>query len=111
RQIGARRRESSDATQSMFGWPDAVLALCLAALYALSAIHPAGRETHIVLTTSDLIFNGLISASVFLLIAVLLKIRGFSVSTLAGFSKLSFARTLLTACILLFAAYPLITLA
>jgi membrane protease YdiL (CAAX protease family) len=53
----------------------------------------------------------LISAGLFVFVAAFLTIRGRNVNLLAGFSKLPFWRSFMTAAILLFAAYPLIFIA
>ena len=113
RQIGAR----SDSTaaqpegEKTFGWPDAIFAGALAALFALNVAAATSQGSKVVLRTQDLIANGLISAGLFLFIAAFLRIRGLNLNSLAGFSKLGFWRTLLTGGILLFACYPLIFLA
>lgn len=111
RQISARQSEGGETAARTFDWPDAIVALILGALFVLSALHPAAGNSEIVLTTRDLIVNGLISASIFVIVAGFLTVRGMNVGALAGFSRIGFMRVLLTACILLFAAYPLLTLA
>ncbi|MDQ2658969.1 MAG: hypothetical protein M3Y03_00955, partial [Verrucomicrobiota bacterium] len=110
KQIAARRDEFSTETRVDFGLPDVVLALVLATLFALNAATSA-QSGKVVLHTNDLIANALISAGLFLFVAAFLKLRGRDVGLLAGFSKLSFSRTLTTGFVLLFAAYPLIFVA
>ena len=112
RQIGARTTGEGDSaeTERTFGLPDAFLALSLAALFALNAAASSAHTSKIVLGTRELVANGLISVAVFLFVAAFLKVRGLSLSLLAGFSKLGFWRTLVTGLVLLFAAYPLIFL-
>ncbi|HEV3408821.1 MAG TPA: type II CAAX endopeptidase family protein, partial [Chthoniobacterales bacterium] len=61
--------------------------------------------------TNDLIFNGLLSAAIFVFIVAFLTIRRRDVNSLGGFSRLGIGRTFLTGAILLFAAYPLISIA
>ncbi|HEY4758492.1 MAG TPA: type II CAAX endopeptidase family protein, partial [Chthoniobacterales bacterium] len=56
----------------------------------------------------NLLANFLVSAFVVLVIASLLRFRGFDLGTLAGFFRITFSRTLGSGAILLFFAYPLI---
>ena len=112
RQIGARENIApEEETERSFGLPDVFLALVLATLFALNAAAAASHTGKMVLGSRELIANGLISAAVFVFIAAFLKLRGLSVTVLAGFARLGFWRTLLTGLVLLFAAYPLIFLA
>ncbi len=110
RQIGART-ETTIEPQETFGLPDAILALALASLFALNAAVSTPQADKIVLRTTDLGANALISVALFLFVAAFLSFRRRSVSLMAGFGKLPFWRCLATALILLFAAYPLIFLA
>jgi len=111
RQITARAAGPIDETERTFGLPDAFLALALATLFALNAAAASSYTGKMVLGSRELIANGLISAAVFLFVAAFLKVRGLNVSTLAGFARLGFGRTLVTGIVLLFAAYPLIFVA
>jgi membrane protease YdiL (CAAX protease family) len=110
RQIAARGPVLLDEAATGFGWPDGILAMGLATLFALNAA--SGSEAgKVVLHTNDLIANGLISAGIFIFIAAFLKIRGRNVNSLAGFTKLAFWRNLVAGGVLLLAAYPLIVVA
>ncbi len=88
-----------------------MLAIGLGSLFALNAAASSSQSSKLVMRTNDLIANALISIALFLFVAAFLKIRGRSVTSLAGFAKLGFRRTFLTGAVLLFAAYPLIFVA
>jgi membrane protease YdiL (CAAX protease family) len=111
RQIAARTQVETGEGERTFGLPEVVLAVALAALFTLNITASSGKPGTMVLRTQDLIANGLVSVALMLIVAALLRIRGMSVSALAGFNKLGFWRTLLTGGILLLASYPLIFLA
>ena len=114
KQIAARPLAAApdELPAKTFGLPDVALALGLSTLFLLNAA--AAASSHggkMVLQTNDLIANALISLALFLFVAAFVNLRRISVTALAGFARLGFGRTLLTAGILLFAAYPLIFLA
>jgi membrane protease YdiL (CAAX protease family) len=110
RQIAARGPAAPEETPRGFSWPDGILALGLATLFAANAF--TGSEGgKVVLHTNDLIANGLISAAIFIFITVFLKVRARDVNFLAGFTKIPFWRALVAGGVLLLAAYPLIVLA
>lgn len=111
RQIGTRDAAPVDPSEKTFGVPDIILALALATLFSINAAAPAPRTDKLVLGTNDLIANALVSVALFVFVAAFLTLRGRSVSVMAGFTKLPFWRSLMTAGILLFAAYPLIFVA
>ena len=111
RQIGARAMANGDAPGPSFALPEAVLALALATLFAINAASATGKPSEVVLRTSDLVANALVSIGLFLFVAAFLVLRGRNVSDLAGFGRLKFRRVFITAGVLLFAAYPLIFLA
>ena len=110
RQIAGRNEDSVEEARASFGLPDVILALGLATLFTVNAA-TSSHSDKIVLHTNDLLANALISVGLFFFVAAFLKIRGRDVSSLAGFSKLGFSRTLTTGIVLLFAAYPLIFVA
>ena len=56
--------------------------------------------------TRDLLLTGGFSLTVICILTALLQLRGFSVLSLGGFSRLGFGRIVSTAAVLLFAAYP-----
>jgi membrane protease YdiL (CAAX protease family) len=111
RQIGARGAIEAEPAEQSFGFPDVVLAFILGVLFLLNAAMGVSQSGKMVLKTSDLIFNGMISGGVFVFIVAFLTVRGRSVDSLGGFSRLGFWRTFLTGGVLLFAAYPFILLA
>jgi CAAX protease family protein len=106
-QISTRIRSGADAPTGAFGLPEAVLASVLIFFFLLtisSAVPDPALQFH----PRNLLANFLLSAFVVLVIATLLQFRGFDVTALAGFFRISFFRTLGTGAILLFFAYPLI---
>lgn len=111
RQLRARTAPVVDENGRTFGLPEAVVALLLAGFFLwvarLTFMNAGKAEMH----ASDLIASGLASIAIPLLVVALLRLRGISVSALAGFSRLPFWRAWMTGVILLFAAYPLIFLA
>jgi membrane protease YdiL (CAAX protease family) len=112
RQIGARPDDDTiDPDHRTFGLPEAVVALALATLFAVNAAFSNASTGKVVLTARDLAANLMISFGLVLFVYALLRLRRIDVNSLAGFSRLGFARTLLTGGILLFAAYPLIFVA
>ncbi|HEV3409931.1 MAG TPA: hypothetical protein VG095_06540, partial [Chthoniobacterales bacterium] len=111
RQVAARPTDDDAPPERTFGLADAILAIALATFFGLNAAASATQERETVLRTNDLIFNGLLSAAIFVFIVAFLTIRRRDVNLLGGFSRLGFGRTFLTGAILLFAAYPLISIA
>ena len=108
-QISTRIRSAfgADAQANTFGLPEAVLASVLIFFFLLtisSAVPDPALQFH----PRNLLANFLLSAFVVLVIVTLLQFRGFDVTALAGFFRISFFRTLGTGAILLFFAYPLI---
>jgi membrane protease YdiL (CAAX protease family) len=59
----------------------------------------------------DLIANGIFTLGLLLFVAAFLRLRRLDIGQLAGFSKISFRRVVMTGAILMLAAYPLIFLA
>ena len=108
-QISTRIRTASgdDAPTRAFGLPEAVLASVLIFFFLLT-IGSTAPDPALQFHPRNLLANFLLSAFVVLVIVTLLQFRGFDVSTLAGFFRISFRRTIGTGAILLFFAYPLI---
>jgi len=109
RQIRARPNLAEGATVRTFGWPEAMLAFVLANFFLLtlsvsSAEAPKMETEHLI--NSSLYVLGLVLALAFFLL-----LRRFDLDALAGFSKIGFARTLVTASALILFAYPIIMLA
>lgn len=92
-----------------FGSPEAILAALLTFWFFfvfLASISSNATQ----ITDRELILNLLFTIFVVLGIAGLLKLRGFDLNALAGFSKLGIVRTVSTGSVLLLFAYPLIGL-
>ncbi len=111
RQIAGRANADPVQPQPGLGIPEAVLAGGLAALFSLNAAAAGATSGNVILSVRDLAANLMISLGLLLLVVALLRIRRIDATSLAGFSKLGFWRTLVTGGILLLAAYPLIFLA
>ena len=110
RQIGARTLEPSSSPARAFGLPEAILAAALV-VFLLLNISASISHPSVEISTRNLLANLLFTMFVVLFIAAFLQLRGFDLSSLAGFFKIGFIRTLGTGIILLLAAYPLISLA
>jgi membrane protease YdiL (CAAX protease family) len=91
----------------VFGLPEAILAGVLIFFFLLT-ISSAATDPALQFHPRNLLANLLLSAFVILVIVSLLQFRGFDVSALGGFFRISFFRTLGIGAILLFFAYPLI---
>ena len=111
RQIASRAGPEMLPLQPIFGIPEAVLAAGLTALFSLNAAAAGATSGNVILSARDLAANLMISLGLLLLVVALLRVRRIDISSLAGFSKLGFWRTLVTGGILLLSAYPLIFLA
>ena len=110
RQIGARTLEPSGSPARAFGLPEAILAAALV-VFLLLNISASISHPSVEISTRNLLANLLFTMFVVLFIAAFLRLRGFDLSSLAGFFKIGFVRTLGIGIILLLAAYPLISLA
>jgi CAAX protease family protein len=110
RQIGARTSEPSGSPAKAFGLPEAILAGVLI-LFLLLNISASVSRPSVEISARNLLVNLLFTMFVVLLIMTFLQLRGFDLSSLAGFFKIGFVRALSTGTILLLAAYPLISLA
>jgi CAAX protease family protein len=109
-QISARNRNTFDAdtgTTRSFGLPEAILAALLIGFLFLT-IGASVSQPSIQFSARNLLANFLLTGCVVLVIVTFLQFRGFDVSSLGGFFRLSFIRTLSTGAVLLFFAYPLI---
>jgi membrane protease YdiL (CAAX protease family) len=110
RQIGARTSVSAGEPTKTFGLPEAILAGALI-LFLLLSISASASRPSVEISARNLLANLLFTMFVVLFIMTFLQLRGFDLSSLAGFFKIGFVRTLSTGTILLLAAYPLILLA
>ena len=92
------------------GLPEAILAWGLISFLLLGLLGSfSGRAVE--LNTRIVIINLVVELAVVLSIIAVLRLRGFSVHSLAGLSKISFLRVLVAGTVLLLAAYPLVSLA
>jgi membrane protease YdiL (CAAX protease family) len=111
-QISARTRNASGSDAAMtrsFGLPEAIVAGLLI-LFLFLTIGASVSQPSIQFSAPNLLANFLLTGCVVLVIITFLQFRGFDVSSLGGFFRLGFRRTLSTGVILLFFAYPLILL-
>ena len=107
RQAVVRQNGAASLGQRQFGVPEAVAAVVLIAWFVLNLL-AASKVQHAVFHTRDLLATGTFSLAVIILLTILLELRGLNVLSLGGFARLSFGRTVSTAAVLLFAAYPLL---
>jgi len=110
RQIGARTSVPARGPTKTFGLPEAILAAALV-LFLLLNISASASHPSVELSSRNLLANLLFTVFVVLFIMTFLQLRGFDLSSLAGFFKIGFVRAVGTGIILLLAAYPLIALA
>jgi uncharacterized protein len=119
RQINARRASSAGAiaaaeststvpTARTFGLPEAILAAVLIVLLLLSSVASFSHST-VELSSRGLVSSLFVTIGVVIFIAVFLALRGLSLETLGGLSVLRPARAITTGAILLFFAYPIIS--
>ncbi len=109
-QISARTRNTFDTDAPItrsFGLPEAILAALLIGFLFLT-IGASVSQPSIQFSARNLLTNFLLTGCVVLVIVTFLQFRGFEVTSLGGFYRLGFIRTLSTGAILLFFAYPLI---
>jgi membrane protease YdiL (CAAX protease family) len=109
RQI-ATRIESPVTTDRRFGWPEAIVALLLGALFITTSLTTSSAPA-IDLRTRDLVGTAVVEFGLVGLIAGFLKLRDFHLLQLTGMSRLSFRRAFVTGFVLLIVAYPLIVMA
>ena len=106
-QINARTSASVDEPKRTFGLPEAILAGALIFLLLLNVSASVSNRS-VQLNPRNLLENLVFTLAVVLLIVAFLRFRGFDLSSLGGFFKISFLRVLSTGTILLFFAYSLI---
>jgi membrane protease YdiL (CAAX protease family) len=107
RQVAVRPNGAGSLGEKQLGLPEAIAAALLGAWFGLNVV--AALKTHqVAFRTGDLLLTGGFSLAVVAVLSALLQLRGFSVLSLGGFSRLGFGRIVSTAAVLLFAAYPLL---
>ncbi len=110
RQISARTSTATGGSTRTFGLPEAILAAALIFLLLLN-VSASGSNRSVQLNARNLLENLLFTLAVVLFITAFLRFRGFDLSSLGGFLRITFLRALSTGTILILAAYPLISLA
>jgi len=108
-QINARTPASANGPARTFGLPEAILAAVLISFLLLN-INASFAHPSVQLDARNLLPNLLVTVLVVLVIMTFLQLRGFDLSSLGGFFKMSFIRAVATGAVLLFFAYPLIGL-
>jgi membrane protease YdiL (CAAX protease family) len=106
-QINARTSASVDEPKKTFGLPEAILAGALIFLLSLN-VSASVSSRSVQLNPRNLLENLFFTLALVLFIVAFLRFRGFDLSSLGGFVKISFLRVLSTGTILLFFAYSLI---
>ena len=110
RQISARGETAVTESVREFGLPEAILAWVLISFLVVGVAGSFSGQT-LELNSRIVIMNLVVELAVVLSIVAVLRFRGFSVNSLAGFSRISFRRVLGSGIVLLLAAYPLVSLA
>ena len=108
-QISVRTSVPAGDSGKRFGLPEAILAAVLVSLL-LRGISASVSRPSAQVDARDLLANLLLTFALVLFIVAFLRFRGFDLSSLGGFFKISFLRVLSTGTILLFFAYSLISL-
>ena len=109
RQISARTSASANDSPRRFGLPEAILGAALISFLLLN-ISASVSHASTQLSTRDLLANLLFTIIMVLFIVTFLHLRGFDLTSLAGFFRISFLRAVSMGTILLLAAYPLLAL-
>ena len=114
RQIRVRRAamtlEPGTAAIKTFGLPELFVTIAVV-LFFFWMIARAVSGPPPKVSTSLIIANELFFIAIVLLVMAYLRLRGFTLDALAGFSKVTLKRALSTGVILLLAAWPLIAVA
>jgi len=109
RQISVRTSVAAGESGKRFGLPEAIVAAVLISLL-LRGISASVSRPSAQVDARDLLANLLLTFALVLFIITFLRFRGFDLSSLGGFFRISFFRALSTGTILILAAYPLISL-
>ena len=110
RQISGRRSTSPNGSTAGFGLPEAILAAGLTFLLLLGVLVSVSKPS-VQFSGRVLVENLLFTLGIVFVVVAFLRLRGFDLNLLGGFSQTSFLRALSTGTILMLAAYPLIALA
>ena len=109
RQIRVRPVIAEGTAVRSFGWPEAMLAFVLSNFFLLTLTMTPAEQPK--MGTEHLINSTVYVLGLVLALVLFLLLRRFDLDALAGFSKIGFARTLVTASALILFAYPIIMLA
>ena len=107
RQISVRSVPMVDESARTFGLPEAIAATVLI-FWLLLNVYASVKFTTTDLGTRDLVANLVLTVVLLLILAGFLKLRGFDLDGLAGFSKVGIVRAVSTGALLLLVAYPLL---
>ena len=110
RQISARSPQIGAPTLKLFGFAEAIVAALVVSWFLFVLVLSSSSDNSEV-RNRDLAATALFSIGFLLLLVMFLRLRGFDVNVLAGFSRIGFGRVIGTGALLLLAAYPLIILA
>jgi len=109
RQIAARVPGLEPPPLRPFALPEGVIAVSIALFFLVTLLAAPAHEVRR-LQTRDLIASGIFTMGLLLALAGYLRLRRFDLSSLGGFARIGFFRTVVTGGILILAAYPLIFL-
>jgi membrane protease YdiL (CAAX protease family) len=110
RQISIRSAPSSGPPTKVFGVPEAIIAALLMSLLLLNLVLGASNQARD-LNNRDLISNLVLTIVIVMILIGFLALRGFDIDAIAGFSKLGIVRAAAMGAVLLFFAYPLVSVA
>jgi len=107
RQISARRSTSTAEPARRFEAPEATVAAVLVFLFVRTIVASSARPPAN-LTNRELVASFFLVLALVMFVAIFLKVRGFNLTALAGFSKINFSRVIVTGAVLLLFACPLL---
>lgn len=108
RQVAVRPGGAAELGERQLGYPEAIAAALLVGWFVLNVALASQVQQSAVFQTRELLITAAFSIAIVTILSALLQLRGFSVLSLGGFSRLGFGRIVSTAAVLLFAAYPLL---
>jgi membrane protease YdiL (CAAX protease family) len=110
RQISIRTAPSSGPPTKVFGIPEAIVAALLMSLFLLNLVVGTSNPVRD-LSNRDLLNNLVLTIVIVMILIGFLVLRGFEIDAIAGFSKLGIIRAAAMGAVLLFFAYPLVSVA